>query len=505
MATENYDVVVYGSTLAGVWAACAAVVGGAQRVALVTPYKHLGGVIGNGLSSIDLGRYGSRGIGFMSEEFFRRLAAYSGSRLRLGRNAPSNIEQALIAMLKRYGVYIRTEYTLASVPKTGAVAQSLTATNGDVFTATIFIDCTEEGDAARAAGITYVVGRESQAQYGESLAGFYPVPETFRAMDCYDNEGNLIYGISPYPSTLPGEADGGVQAYGFRLCITQDAENKKAWPKPAGYDPSLFEYLRRMNLENLQNPGWRPFGAAACVDGKYDMNADFGIPRQWEWPTATPTRRAEIFQLIYAEQAGWLWFLANDASVHPDVRAFVNSWGPCIDELVDGTPTAAGWPKELYVRVGGRTVCQYVMKQSDLQSDITKTDSIGMAFYAIDIHFNRRLAYVQDGVAGFIADSVGYDDASDSRQVSPYQVPLRAILPVATECSNMLVPVAASFSSVAMGSYRIDVHKGNVAASAGLLAGRCVATGTALNAYSVSDLQSRLLAVGQVLSYTPPT
>jgi hypothetical protein len=505
MATETYDAVGYGNTAAAVFSACAKVAGGAQKVALVTPQTHFGGILSNGLGSIDIGRYGTRGIGFMSDEFFRRLASYSGSRLRLGRNSPSNIEMALNSMLKDYGVIARTGYQLASVLKTGTVLNSFTATDGTVFAGSQFSDETEDGDLAKAAGVTMRVGRESQAEYGESLAGFYPNPDTFVPLDCYDGNGNIIYGFSPYPATAFGDADGGVQSYGFRLCITQDVENKKAWPKPAGYDPSLFEYLRRINERNLQNPSWKPFGAAACVDGKFDMNADFGIPRQWEWPDATPARRAEILQLIYAEQAGWLWFLANDASVHPDVRSYVNSWGPCLDELVDSSVSASGWPSEPYVRTSRRMVGQYVQKQSDVQVNITKTDSIAVGFYSIDIHINRRLAYQKDGVPGFIIDSVGYSEDGDARQVQPYQIPLRCILPQAADCSNLVVGVASSYSSVAMGSGRIDIHKANQAAAGGFLQGRCIATGQALNAYSVPDLQSRLVALGQVISYTPPS
>jgi hypothetical protein len=501
MATESYDIVIYGNTFAAVTAACAAKVEAPDlSVCLMMPYLHVGGIISNGLGELDFGAKGTKGIGWMTAEFLRRLTLKTGQVTLFRRASPSSAETAFMSMLAFYGVTVRAAFTLASVQKSGAAITSFTATDGTVFTGSRFLDCTEEGDAAKMSGVTMVTGRESQAQYGETLAGFSAVPSEFIPFDCYSG-GVLLPGFQAHPGLNIGDADGGVQSYGFRLCVTNVASNRRKWPKPTGYDPSLFEYRRR--LLHHTNPAIEPFRIGMCVDGKADVNSDFGGPLQWQWPEATPTARLALFTQIYKTQAGWMWFLQNDSSVHPEVRAKADMWGPCKDEFPGFAGTTLGWPKELYVRVGRRMVGNYVMKQSDLQTNVTKTTSIAVGFYSIDNHIVNKWATTVNGVAGYIPDSMGYRGVSQA--VKPYQIPYDCIRPLNSECSNLLVPVAASCSNVAMASYRIDLHKANVAAAAGLIAAYSIVSGTSFNSMGsviVSVIQPKLTAYGHV--WQPP-
>lgn len=496
--------VVYGGTWAGVNAACAAMIAGDPGGAkIINPYLNFGGCMSNGLGAVDLGRYGSHGIGWLTSEWRRRQTAYYGTRVNLTRTTPSQMEQVLMDMMKFYGVEMWNAKTLASVSKTGAHIDSITMATGEVFAASNYLDCTEDGDLAKMAGVTMVSGRESAAQYGESLAGFYPVPESFIPFDCYASPGVLLPNFSPYPPALnPGDADAGIQAYTFRMCLTQKKENKRKFVKPIGYDPTKFEYLRRAIPAGLST--WKPIGGAACLDAKYDMNGDYGIPYQWDWPESTPAQRVVILNKIYVELAGWLWFLANDPSINPQVQDYVNTWGTPLDEFTAAGATSAGWPKELYVRVSRRMVGQYVMTQFDLQSTITKADSIAMGFYSIDNHVNQRLAVVMGGVPGYIFDSLGAGSDTAARQVIPYQIPYRASLPLITECTNLGVPVAGSWSNVAMSSGRIDIHKANVASAMGYACGKAAKTASTLNALNVTDLQTDITNLGQVIAYTSP-
>jgi len=50
------------------------------------------------------------------------------------------------------------------------------------------------------------------------------------------------------------------------------------------------------------------------------------------------------------------------------------------------------WPRQLYIREGRRMVGAYVMRQVDLQTARTKSDSIGMGSYNSDSHNIQRVA-----------------------------------------------------------------------------------------------------------------
>src|SRR5690606_14792403 len=57
------------------------------------------------------------------------------------------------------------------VAKSGTDIVEITLVDGQRFRAKVFIDATYEGDLLAAAGATYIVGRESNARYGETLNG----------------------------------------------------------------------------------------------------------------------------------------------------------------------------------------------------------------------------------------------------------------------------------------------------------------------------------------------
>ncbi|MGH6644233.1 MAG: FAD-dependent oxidoreductase, partial [Bradyrhizobium sp.] len=338
--------------------------------------------------------------------------------------------------------------------------------------------------------------------YGETLGGWQPHFDTFTPMDCYQSPGVLLPGIKAFPVGLAvGDAFAGVQAYTFRLCVTDDLVNKAPWPKPAGYDPLQFEYLRRQ--APLSDPNWKPFSLNPVGGGKYDINGDFFSPEQWDWSNANAATRATLLQLAYKRQAGWFWFLANDPSVNSTTQAYVNSVGLCRDEFLGGG-LVSGWPYELYSRVSRRMVGQYVMRESDLITNTTKTKVIALGFYSRDQHESALYAVEVGGIPGFIKDGANAGDV-DARQVVPgYHQSLEAFLPVATDCNNLIVVNAASMSAVAAASMRIDMHKASAAAALGYAAAKCVITGANINVLDVAALQLDLTARGHPLSFTPP-
>lgn len=496
MATETYQVVVYGST----WCAANAAMAAAEQgctVALVMERGHIGGIMTNGLSAIDYGAHGTNArFSWLAQEFFWRNQTYFGTTTFASRTWPGAMENIVRKMLHYYGVYIRSGKTLTSVTKAGTTVSSITDQAGDIYAATVFIDGTDEGDLAAMAGVTMVTGAEAAATYGESLAGYRPNP-LVPNVDCYLSSGVLLPGVNADPGLAVGAATAGIQSYTFRLCLTKDSRNKLAWPKPAGYNPLLFEFRRRASPTTDEN--WIPFSPVYTFNGKTDINGDFGTGSNWAWPTQTPAQRTAYQTALYNEQAGWYWFLANDSSIPQKVRDYVNSWGLCRDEFTDGNAavgSAVGWPRELYAREGRRMVGQYVMKQSDLQFSVTQANTISVGYYSIDMHNTQACASGN----GYFLDSVNAGD-STLRQVVPYEIPWTCILPQVAQTLNLLVPNAASASHVAMASMRIDLHKANVGTVAGYAAATAVLTATPINSLNVATMQAYLVSRGHPIHY----
>jgi flavin-dependent dehydrogenase len=75
-AEQEYDVVIYGGTSAGVSAAVQAVRMG-RSVILLEPGKHLGGMTSGGLGATDIGNKGA--IGGIAREFYQRVRKHYGN------------------------------------------------------------------------------------------------------------------------------------------------------------------------------------------------------------------------------------------------------------------------------------------------------------------------------------------------------------------------------------------------------------------------------------------
>ena len=113
---------------------------------------------------------------------------------------------------------------------------SATMETGETFKAAVFVDATYEGDLLAAANVSYRVGREPAAAYGESLAGqwqkvswrnvyqFCGLPLS-PYVEPGDPKSGLLPEISSEPPGEPGEGDFKVQAYNFRMCLTDKTGN----------------------------------------------------------------------------------------------------------------------------------------------------------------------------------------------------------------------------------------------------------------------------------------
>ena len=133
----------------------------------------------------------------------------------------------------------------------------------------------------------------------------------------------------------------------------------------------------------------------------------------------------------------------------------------------------------------------YVMVQKDCQTDVTKTDSVGMGSFVIDCHIVQRL--ISDD--GTVMDEGSFPDAP----AKPYQIPYRSLTPKRAECENLLVPVCLSASHIAYCSLRMEpvyMALGHAAGVASVLAMKAHAP---VQDIDVAFLQTKLREQNAVL------
>jgi len=490
--TVHADACVYGGTASGVIAAVQLARLG-RKVVVVNPSAHLGGMTTGGLSWTDFGNKAA--IGGMAREFYRRCGAKYCVEEEW-RFEPKVAEQVLTEMVQETGVTVYHREYLKSVRMSAMRLTSLTTESGLTVLAPIFIDATYEGDLMAKAKASFTVGRESNSKYGETLNGvqYRHLHQFELAVSPYlvenDPSSGLLPHIEPRADELPGTGDRRIQAYNFRLILTQDPANRIPFPKPAGYDEREYE----LTLRYLR-AGWKGvFGKFDPIRGnKVDKNnhgatsTDY-IGANYRWPTASYPERERIFQDHVRYVAGWFWFLANDPRVPDDVRNRMATWGLCKDEFAD----TGGWPHQLYVREARRMVSNYVVTEHDCRGTVRAEDSVGLGSYGMDSHNCRR--YVRDGRVYNEGDvQVG--------GFPPYPISYRAIVPRRGQCRNLLVPVCISASHIAYGSARMEpvfMVLGQSAAIAGHMA---LERGMAVQDIPYPELRERLLAAGQILEW----
>jgi hypothetical protein len=346
------------------------------------------------------------------------------------------------------------------------------------------------------AGVSYTWGREGRDIYGESLAGrLAETPKHQFDIDipARDESGKLWPLVSAEPPVAAGEGDRHVQAYNFRLCLSDDPANQVPFPRPPGYDPGRYallkEYLRRkgeaITLHDIMH-------IAPMPNGKTDVNnngpfSSDHIGGSRGYPDADPARREEIRQDHVNYVQGWIYFLANDPGVPKHLQDELKEFGLAKDEFRD----TGHWPHQLYIREARRMLGAYVMKQQDTQENVTKPDSIGMGSYNIDSHNVQR-----------IVDEGGFVRNEGDMQIGtrPYEIAYRSIVPLREECTNLLVPVCVSASHAAYSSIRMEPVYMILGQSAGTAAGYAAQHDVSVQEVPIRWLQERLVDQGQVIS-----
>jgi hypothetical protein len=460
-------------------------------------------MVTGGLSGTDVGKI--EVIGGMALEFYWRAGRHYQIDRHLQQLAwmpePGAGEKIMRQMLADAKVTVLYKHRLVEkkgVVKQGARVAEVVMENGARFAGKVFADCSYEGDLMAQAGVSYTFGRESVAQYGESLAGVRAHTASHQfAVDipARDENGKLLPEVSAEPRGEPGSADKRIQAYNFRVIASSVPENRIPWPKPSGYDPKRYELLARY-LPAMTKYMGRPltFNEVSLFrvipNGKADINNRGGfssdyIGKNYNYPDGTYAERAKIWQEHIDYQQGFYYFLANDPRVPRELQEEVRQWGLAKDEFTD----TENWPNQLYVREARRMVGEFVATQKDLQTERTKADVIGMGSYNSDSH-NLQRHVSETGIV--------LNEGDVQVPVQPYQIPYRLMLPKRAEAENLLVPVCFSASHIAYSSLRMEPQYMIIGHAAGVASAMAVQKGLAVQAVPVDELQKTLLAEGGI-------
>ena len=540
---NSADVVIYGGTSAGIAAAIQTARLG-KSVIMIEPTNRLGGLTTGGLGQTDIGN--KQVIGGIAREFYRNIKRHygdsanwvwqlrseyrDGGQTRSGEHedamwtfepsAALKVYHEMIKSLDITVVYNQKLNRATGVSKVANTINSISMVSGKTYHGNVFIDATYEGDLMAAAGISYTVGRESNDQYGETLNGIQANEFGKTLHGTVSNNSahhNFIDGVDPYivkgdPSSglLPfiteggpgteGDGDKGVQAYCFRMTLTDHPENRIPFKKPENYSELEYELLFR-NYEAAKGPIEKmysygdplvPWINSAMPNRKTDTNNQKGfstdfIGQNWDYPEASYEERERIVERHLRYQQGLMWTLAYHPRIPKKVRDKVSQWGTCKDEYERDD----GWQQQLYIREARRMISDYIMTQKNCERIDIVDDPIGMAAYGMDSHHIKR--YVNS--RGYVSN----EGNVEAHVKEPFPISYRSIVPKREECSNLLVPVCLSASHIALGSIRMEPVFMILGQSSAIIACLAIEEDKAVQDLEYNKLETALIKQGQIM------
>lgn len=517
---EEFDVLIYGATPAGIAAALSAGRAG-DRVLLVDPADHIGGMVTNGLSHTDFRTF--EGLSGLYLEFSRRVEDeyrknYGADSKQFreslhGTNAEPKVNlrvfEAMLAEVPQIQIRqnwmldaLRCSFGGSGLSDSSAMRSVEVALFWDAkgerhpVAAHYFVDASYEGDLMFAAGVSYRVGREGREETGESLA--------------------------------PLNGDDELQGYNYRLIMTQSAGNRVMMRRPEGYQRADFAEIVEL-LESGKIPKLFGTGPPAIFkaqipslpNGKFDINdVSHGLIRlslpgeNIAWPDGDagvairngPERyslRPPFTRLGFAVAreriadahkqwaVGLLYFLQNDESVPASFREEARSWGFARDEFSDNH----FFPEQLYVREARRMQGQYVFSESDMQAAprdarcVFHADSVAIGDYGPNCH----------GTSHNGSRLRGKHAGEFYKPVPPYQIPYGVILPGSID--NLAVPVALSATHVGFCGLRYEPTWMSLGEAAGHAVHLANKARSPLHAVDVQVLQRRLTQAASAIIY----
>ena len=531
---RHFDIIIVGGTPGGIMAAVSAARMGKSSL-LIERTNHIGGLPANGLGATDISTRGATAGLFL--EFIDRIYAHYVTTYGLHSQQvtdvdegyhfePSVAERVFESMLAEHA-----EITVLRMRQFDALPDRVTLENGYIqeigvvnrltgalerYGGRVFIDATYEGDLAAAAGVPFLIGRESREAFDEPFAG--------RVYKYWDG---------PAESGSTFQADNAIQAYNYRLPLTTRSDIKIPVTKPDTYNRdeyiSLIEDVwtgrhtgeavthlteearldnkrRRLKGEMPIVPG-QPIGMQRIVNkvvlpnGKTDANnqhlafVSTDLPEEnWPWPTSSWAWRDRFARRLRDYTLGLLWFAQNDPELPDAFRDMTRQWGLSADEYVDNDY----FPRQVYVREGRRIQGEHFFTAHDALP-VTPggrppihAGSITASHYAVDSHAVRKREPDRVHLDGFL-----------SYQTRPYTVPFGVIVPVQVE--NLLTPVPVSGTHLGFSTLRMEPCWMALGQAAGVAAVLSISGNTPVRSISIQHLQQTLLAQNAVLIYYEDT
>lgn len=518
-SNQKYDVIVYGGNGAAIMASIAAKKSGAN-VLLLSPDKHLGGVTSSGLGWTDIGNPAI--IGGLARSFYHQIFLFyqNDSTWKSSNKAkyeaslhgiykvkdslmwtfePHVAEKIFNRMLQQSQVSFKVGIKLdrkSSLDMKNGKILSIQMADGKRYAAKAFIDASYEGDLMAMAGVSFTVGREGNNQYDETINGIEKALSIKnnlpRGVDPYLIEGDaksgMLSGINSGIDGQDGQQDDKLQAYCYRMCLTNDPENKIIVTKPKGYKKSDFELIIRATRLGEK----RLWKLSPLPNRKIDANNDCGISMDaigWNkgYIDASDNQREEIAARHRYWTLGLIWTVQNDTEVPLAVRKKFGAWGLPKDEFKDNDH----FPYSLYVREARRMVSSYVMSEKDVLAADAK-NAIAMGAYVMDSHNTQR----------YITKKGDVQNEGDVQipVKNPYPIPYESIIPKSDQCTNLIVPVCLSASHIAYGSIRMEPVFMVLGQSAGIAAAIAVKKKQSVQNIAYNELKKALENGGQVLA-----
>lgn len=488
------DVCVYGGTSAGVIAAYTAQKLGRKAI-LIEPGGHLGGMSSGGLGYTDIGnKYAITGL---ARDFYRRIGQHYG-RFEQWTFEPHVAEDIFKQYVTQANFQVLYETRLRDVKKQGTRITEIVLENAVdrsapavIVRARVYIDCGYEGDLMAKAGVSYVVGREDNKDYKETINGVqlmqgHQFPD---GIDPYiipgKPESGLVWGVSRETLQPNGTGDKKVQAYNYRICLTSDKNNMVPITRPDGYDSTRYELAVRLMKANPDRKRLDDYFIwSRMPNNKTDINNRGGfstdmIGMNYKYPDGTYEQRKQIISEHERYTKGLLYFYGHDSRVPVELRNEMLKWGYPKDEYTD----TDHWSPQLYIREARRMVGSYVMSQANCEGKEVVKDGVGMAAYTMDSHNCQRIV---------VNKQVKNEGNVEVGGFGPYPIAYGSIVPRASECTNLFVPVCLSATHIAYGSIRMEPVFMVLAQSAATAAVHAINGGKDIQSIDIAKLQQEL-------------